>query len=196
MLSEKNKSALRSYETRLENERNGPEPTDFEECRHCDDLTEPNPKEGKECGECYNPYGLNEDETHEYHQNQIGDLEKKNKEQAAIIAELKTTIIGYQAVYPLQKTTTEEEELSVEFPFTYVEKLGKRIGYLEKLLRPINLIPDHVLETMTPLEKLVASDRRKGGWCAYCGEYPPIQGFLVDYSCENCIEREPEEDPK
>ena len=144
MLSNKNIAKLRSYENRLENEHNDPEPTDFEECRHCDNLTEPNPKEGKECGECYNPYGLDEDATHEYHQNQIGDLEK-------------------------------------------------RVTYLEKLLRPINLIPAHVLETMTPLEKLAASGRRKGGWCAYCGEYPPVQGFL---SCENCIEREPEEAPQ
>ena len=141
MLNNKDRASLRSYENRLENEHNDPEFIPQEECRHCDDLTEPNPKEERECGECYNPYGLNEDETHEYHQNQISDLEK-------------------------------------------------RVTYLEKLLRPINLIPAPVLETMTPLEKLVASDRRKAGWCAYCGEYPPIQGFL---SCENCIEREPEE---
>ena len=87
--------------------------------------------------------------------------------------------------------TTEKEELFADFPATslYVKKLKERIDYLEKLLRPINLIPDHVLETMTPLEKLVASVRRKAGWCAYCGEYSPVQGFL---SCENCIEREPE----
>ena len=83
MLNNKDRASLRSYENRLENEHNDPEPADFEECRHCDDLTEPNPKEMKECGECYNPYGLDEDATHEYHQNQIGDLEKKNKEQAS-----------------------------------------------------------------------------------------------------------------
>ena len=95
--------------------------------------------------------------------------------------------------------TTEKEKLElVTGHYETVPMLKARVVYLEKLLRPINLIPDHVLETMTPLEKLVASDRRKAGWCAYCGEYPPIQGFLVDYSCENCTEREPiqGEDPK
>ena len=88
MLNNKDKASLRSYENRLENEHNDPEFIPQEECRHCDNLTEPNPKEGKECGECYNPYGLDEDETHEYHQNQISDLEKKAEEQAARIAEL------------------------------------------------------------------------------------------------------------
>ena len=93
-----------------------------------------------------------------------------------------------------KKMTTEKEKLElVTGHYETVAMLKARVVYLEKLLRPINLIPDHVLETMTPLEKLVASGRRKGGWCAYCGEHPPVQGFL---SCENCIEREPEEDPK
>ena len=82
--------------------------------------------------------------------------------------------------------------MKVKFTEHYedVGTLKARVTYLEKLLRPINLIPDHVLATMHPLEKLVASDRRKSGWCAYCGEYPPIQGL---YSCNNCVEREPEE---
>ena len=103
MLNNKNIAKLRSYENRLENEHNDPEFIPQEECRHCDNLTEPNPKEGKECGECYNPYGLNEDETHEYHQNQIGDLERKVKDQAVRIAELKAVIIGYQTMYPPKK---------------------------------------------------------------------------------------------
>ena len=103
MLNNKDKASLRSYENRLENEHNDPEPADFEECRHCDNLTEPNPKEGKECGECYNPYGVDEAATHEYHQNQIGDLERKVKDQAVRIAELKAAIIGYQTMYPPKK---------------------------------------------------------------------------------------------
>ena len=103
MLNNKDKASLRSYENRLENEHNDPEFIPQEECRHCDDLTAPTPKEGKECGECYNPYGLDEDATNEYHQNQIGDLERKVKDQAVRIAELQATITGYQTIYPPKK---------------------------------------------------------------------------------------------
>ena len=97
------KSQLR--EDRLEREHNDPEFIPQEECRHCDELTEPDrvdPSEGL-CGECLLPYGKNEDETHEYHQNQIGDLERKVKDQAVRIAELKAAIIGYQTMYPPKK---------------------------------------------------------------------------------------------
>ena len=127
MLNNKDKASLRSYENRLENEHNDPTPAYFEECSgygRCDKLTEPT-RNDELCSECMLPYGKDGDETVEYLQNQISDLESKLKdpfhlnhqliedtrtglekeveEQAARIAELKATITGYQTMYPPKK---------------------------------------------------------------------------------------------
>ena len=83
-------------------ERFGPEPIPQEECRHCDDLTEPDrvdPSEGL-CGDCLLPYGHTDAEAIEHLQNQISGLEMKVKNQAVRIAELKAEITGYRTMCP------------------------------------------------------------------------------------------------
>jgi len=102
-MSDDFRAKLRSYENRLENEHNDPEPEDFEECRHCEELTEKDTNKPELCGDCLRPYGKDEDETIELLQDQIGDLEMKVKDQAARIAELQATITGYQTMYPPKK---------------------------------------------------------------------------------------------
>jgi hypothetical protein len=127
MLNNKDRASARSRESRLENEHNDPTPAYFEECSgygRCDKLTEPT-RNDELCSECMLPYGKDGDETVEYLQNQISDLEsklkdrfhmnfqliedtrigleKKNEEQAARIAELQATITGYQTMYPPKK---------------------------------------------------------------------------------------------
>ena len=82
MLNNKDRASLRSYENRLENEHNDPTPAYFEECSgygRCDKLTEPT-RNDELCSECMLPYGKNGDETVEYLQNQISDLESKLKD--------------------------------------------------------------------------------------------------------------------
>ncbi|MAH47720.1 hypothetical protein CMI37_18005 [Candidatus Pacearchaeota archaeon] len=67
MMNNKNKASLRSFETRLENEHNDPEPPpEMRECARCDDETIPRLSEPTFCGQCEVPYRYDDIEAVEY----------------------------------------------------------------------------------------------------------------------------------